>query len=31
MCDTLRDLVPFVHFKKGEENPWRCDNFSKVA
>ena len=22
-CDTLRDLVPFVQFKKREKHPWR--------
>ena len=30
ICDVLRDLVPFVQFKK-RENPWRSVNFSKVA
>ena len=30
-CDALRDLVPFVKFKKREKNPWRSVNFSKVA
>ena len=30
-CDALRDLVPFVQFKKREEHPWRSVNFSKVA
>ena len=28
ICGTLRDLVPFVHFKKLEKNPWGSDNFS---
>ena len=28
---TLRDLVPFVQFKKREKHPWRSVNFSKVA
>ena len=23
ICDTLRDLVPFVQFKKREKHPWR--------
>ena len=23
ICDALRDLVPFVQFKKGEKQPWR--------
>ena len=31
VCDALRDLVPFVQFKKREKHPWRSDNFSKVA
>ena len=22
-CDALRDLVPFVRFKKREKHPWR--------
>ena len=30
MC-VLRDLVPFVQFKKREKHPWRSVNFSKVA
>ena len=30
-CDALRDLVPFVQFKKREKHPWRNVNFSKVA
>ena len=29
--DALRDLVPFVQFKKREKNPWRSVTFSKVA
>ena len=29
--DALRDLVPFVQFKKREKHPWRVVNFSKVA
>ena len=31
MCGALRDLVPFVQFKKREKHPWRSFNFSKVA
>ena len=31
ICDALRDLVPFVQFKKREKHPWRSVNFSKVA
>ena len=31
ICDVLRDLVPFVQFKKREKHPWRRVNFSKVA
>ena len=31
ICDVLRDLVPFVQFKKREKHPWRNDTFSKVA
>ena len=27
----LRNLVPFVQFKKREKHPWRSVNFSKVA
>ena len=30
-CDALRDLVPFVQFKKRKKHPWRSDTFSKVA
>ena len=30
ICDTLRDLVPFVQFKKREKHPWRSVTFSKV-
>ena len=29
-CDALRDLVPFVQFKKRGKHPWRSANFSKV-
>ena len=28
---ALRDLVPFVQFKKREKHSWRSVNFSKVA
>ena len=31
MCDALRNLVPFVQFKKREKHPWRSVNFRKVA
>ena len=31
VCDALRDLVPFVQFKKREKHPWRSVTFSKVA
>ena len=31
ICGALRDLVPFVQFKKREKHPWRSVNFSKVA
>ena len=27
----LRDLVPFVQFKKCKKHPWRSVTFSKVA
>ena len=30
-CGALRDLAPFVQFKKREKHPWRSVNFSKVA
>ena len=29
--DALRDLVPFVQFKKREKHPWRSATFSKVV
>ena len=29
--DVLRDLVPFVQFKKREKHPWRRVTFNKVA
>ena len=28
--DTLRDLVPFLQFKKRKKQPGRCVTFSKV-
>ena len=28
-CDVLRDLVPFVQFKKREKYPWRSVTFGK--
>ena len=31
ICDTLRDLAPFVQFEKREKHPWRSVTFSKVA
>ena len=31
ICDALRDMVPFIPFKKGEKHPRRSVNFSKVA
>ena len=31
ICDALRNLVPFVQFKKHEKHPWRSVSFSKVA
>ena len=31
ICGALRDLVPFVPFKKREKHQWRSVNFSKVA
>ena len=31
ICDVLRDLVPFVQFKKREKHPWKSVTFSKVA
>ena len=30
-CDALRDLVPFLQFKKREKRPWRSITFSEVA
>ena len=31
ICDALRDLAPFVQFKKYEKHPWRSVTFSKVT
>ena len=31
MCDALRDLVPFVQFKKRKKHPCRSVTLSKVA
>ena len=31
ICGALRDLGPFVQFKRCEKHPWRSVNFSKVA
>ena len=31
MCGALRDLVPFVKFKKREKHPRKSVTFSKVA
>ena len=30
-CDALRDLVPFVEFKKHEKHPWRSATFRTVS
>ena len=30
-CDVLRDLVPFVQFKKREKHPWSSVTFGKDA
>ena len=30
-CDALRDLVPFVQFKKREKHSWRSVTFSKAC
>ena len=29
ICDSLRDLVPLVQFKKREKHPWRSDTFRR--
>ena len=31
ICDALRDLVPFVQFKKSEQHPWRSVTFSEAS
>ena len=31
MCDALRDLVPFVQYKKREKHPWRSVNFKPAT
>ena len=31
ICGALRDLVPFIQFKKREKYPWKSVAFSKVA
>ena len=31
ICDTLRDLSPFIQLKNREKHPWRNVTFSKVA
>ena len=31
ICDVMRNLVPFVQFKKSEKLPWRSVTFSKIA
>ena len=31
ICDALRDLVPFVQFKKPEKHPWGNVSCNKVA
>ena len=31
ICDALRDLVPFVQFKKREKHTWKSFILSKVA
>ena len=31
ICDALRDLVPFVKYKKHQKYSWRSVTFSKVA
>ena len=30
ICDALRDLVPFVQFKKREKHLWKSVDFSKL-
>ena len=31
ILDALRDLPPFVQFKKREKQAWRSDTFSKFS
>ena len=31
MFDPLRDLVPFVQYKKREKHPWRSVTYNKVG
>ena len=31
ICDALRDLVPFMQFKKHEKHQWRSVTLSKVT
>ena len=31
ICDILRDLVPFVQFKKREKHPWMSVTYSNAA
>ena len=31
ICDALRNLVPFLQFKKREKQAWRSVNFIKVT
>ena len=30
ICDALRDLVPFVQFKKREKHPWTSVTFCRL-
>ena len=31
MCNALRDLAPFVQFKKREKHQWRSDTFATLG
>ena len=31
ICDALRNLLPFVEFKKRQKHPWRSLTFGKVT
>ena len=31
ICDALRDLIPFVQFKKREKHRWRSVTLTKIA